>query len=324
MSVAEYSTPLSYIGLATASYLTYKFTKQTTTFLTPSTLQTNYNPNQKTSANWALVTGASDGIGFGFSQELCARGFNVILHGRNAAKLEKRQRELAAEFPDAKTESLVLDVSSLKKENVNAIADQVRFILEKNGGGMLTVLVNNIGGEMKASSTLSELTYEDVDATIALNAGFMTQISRVLVPVLEANGVPGLILNVSSAAAFGLPYITVYSGSKGFVESFTGALSAEMKAEGKMIEVMALKSAEVQSGGYDIPTSLFVPTARMLASAGLNRVGCGREIVWAYFWHWVQGISMDVLPRWVLMKFSVAKLKGIREWMLEKEKRKNA
>ncbi|OQD81652.1 hypothetical protein PENANT_c026G06449 [Penicillium antarcticum] len=322
MSIAEYTPPLSYFGLASASYLTCKFTKQATTFLLPSTLKSRYNPNKK--ANWALVTGATDGIGFGFCQELCARGFNVILHGRNAAKLTNRQGELAAEFPDTKTGSLLLDVESLKKDDVDGIADQVRLILEEGGGGMLTVLVNNIGGETKAASMLSELTYEDVDATVALNAVFMTQISRVLIPVLEGNGVPGLILNVSSAAAFGLPYITVYSGSKGYVESFTGALSAEMKAEGKELEVMALKAAEVQSGGYDVPTGLFVPKARTLASAGLNRVGCGRDIVWAYFWHWVQGISMDILPRWVLMKFSAMKLKGIREWMTEKEKRKNA
>jgi short-subunit dehydrogenase len=322
MSFSEYSTPLSYIGLATVGYITYKFTSQATTFLLPSTLKSRYNPNLK--ANWAIVTGATDGIGFGFCQELCARGFNVILHGRNAAKLEKRQRELAAEFPDAKTGSLVLDVQALKKDDVDGIADQVRLIIEKGGGGMLTVLVNNIGGETKAAAMLSELTYEDVDATFCLNAVFMTQLSRVLMPVLGGNGVPGLVLNVSSVAAIGLPYITVYSGAKGYVESFTGALSAEMKAEGKNIEVMALKSAEVQSGGYDIPTSLFVPTARTLASAGLNRVGCGREIVWAYFWHWVQGISMDVLPRWVLMKFSATKLKAIREWMMEKERRKKA
>ncbi|KAJ5753435.1 uncharacterized protein N7511_007588 [Penicillium nucicola] len=321
MFISEYATPLSYVGLASASYLTYKFTRQATTFLLPSTLKSRYNSNQQ--ANWALVTGATDGIGFGFCQELCARGFNVILHGRNADKLKKRQGELAAEFPNAKTGSLILDVESLNQNDVDGIPDQVRLVLEEEGGGMLTVLVNNIGGETKAASMLSELTYKDVDTTIALNAGFMTQISCVLMPILDGNGVPGLILNVSSAAAFGLPYITVYSGSKGYVESFTGALSAEMKAEGKEIEVMALKSAEVQSGGYDVPTSLFVPKARALASAGLNRVGCGREIVWAYFWHWVQGISMDILPRWVLMKFSAMKLKEIRDWMQEKEKRKN-
>lgn len=76
--------PFSYLGLAAATYLTWKFTQQAKVYLLPSTLNKRYNASGN---NWALVTGATNGIGFGFCEELCERGFNVILHGRNKALL---------------------------------------------------------------------------------------------------------------------------------------------------------------------------------------------------------------------------------------------
>ena len=93
--LGTYTKPLAYLGLLTLGKTAFFLTRQATTYLLPSTLQ-HYN---STKANWALVTGATDGIGFGFGQELCARGFNVILHGRNAEKLDRRRRELQTLFP---------------------------------------------------------------------------------------------------------------------------------------------------------------------------------------------------------------------------------
>src|ERR1700753_2924849 len=51
---------------------------------------------------WALVTGASDGIGLGIAQELCARDVNVVLHGRDPTKLARVAKELTAMFPKRK------------------------------------------------------------------------------------------------------------------------------------------------------------------------------------------------------------------------------
>ena len=50
-------------------------------------------------ASWALVTGASDGIGRALSSEVAARGFNVLIHGRNESKLSNVREELAAVYP---------------------------------------------------------------------------------------------------------------------------------------------------------------------------------------------------------------------------------
>ncbi|KAJ5530408.1 hypothetical protein N7527_003801 [Penicillium freii] len=308
--LGTYTKPLAYLGLLTLGKNAFFLTRQATTYLLPSTLQ-HYN---STKTNWALVTGATDGIGFGFGQELCARGFNVILHGRNAEKLDRRRRELQTLFPEVCVAVLVRDAQNLTAD-IDDVDAEVRDIIRRcnstAGSGTLTVLINNVGGETRPSTLLKEYTFEDVQATVSRNATFAIQITRVLAAQLEENA-PGLVMNVSSLAAFGLPYVSIYSSTKGFVESFTKSLRAEFAAEGKKVEVMGLRVAEVRTPGYDVKSNLFIPEARVLAAAGLDRVGCGQEIVWAYFWHWLQGLSFEYLPRWLLMKISAMKLKAIR------------
>lgn len=65
--------------------------------------------------------------------------------------------------------------------------------------------------------------------------------------------------------------------------------------------------------GYDQPASMLIPTARVMAKAGLDRVGCGKTIVGGYFWHWVQGLSFIILPHFMLMKISVKKMRALKE-----------
>lgn len=306
--VMNWVNPLAYLGLGTLVFITLAFARQATVYLLPSTLH-RYN---RSKSNWALVTGATDGIGYGFCQELCARGFNVILHGRNREKLETRVRELNASFPGAKTGFVVFDVVA-SYEGIDTLAGEVGEIV-RSTGGELTVLVNNVGGETRPYTPIDGLGWNDVDATLAKNASFMTQITRVLLPVLAA-GCGGVVLNVSSISSFGLPYLTVYSGTKGYVDSFTRALEAECAVEKPGVQVMGLRVAQVKTAGikFDVQESLFVASARTMAKAGLDRVGCGKTIVWGYFWHWLQGLLFSVLPRSVVMRITTAKLMALKK-----------
>jgi hypothetical protein len=180
------------------------------------------------------------------------------------------------------------------------------------GSGRLTVLVNNVGGETRPYMTLGEYTFEEVQATVDKNAVFMAQLTRVLLPVLS-RAERSLVLNVSSLSAFGLPYISIYSGTKGFVDSFTRALQAECAAEKNGVEVMGLKVGQVSTPGYPHGPNLFIPTARVMAKAGLDRVGSGKTIVWGYFWHWLQGLSFILLPRSMLMKVTAQKMMALKK-----------
>lgn len=315
MELGSWTNPLAAVGLATAAYISFKLTSSASVFLLPATLNKTHNRSGK---NWALVTGATDGIGFGFCEELCARGFNVILHGRSRDKLERRQRELQAEFPSRKIGTVVLDVCAMTA-NMNGFRAEIEAVLNAHGGD-LTVLVNNVGGETSPYTCLDGLSFDEARQTIERNAAATLQITRELLPLLVA-GDRGVVLNISSISAYGMPYIPVYSSTKGFIDTFTKALEAECKAEKRNVDILGLRVAEVNSPGHPVPPNLFRPAPRVLASAALNRVGCGRVIVFAYFPHWLQGLSFDVLPRSLLMKITAAKMQALQKETAEVNKK---
>ena len=83
---------------------------------------------------WALITGASDGIGFGLAEELCLRGFNVILHSRNRDKLELKKRELEAQFPKSQIAIAVGDAGEGFDAGVTfeeAIPERFEFLAKR-------------------------------------------------------------------------------------------------------------------------------------------------------------------------------------------------
>lgn len=99
----------------------------------------NNQPQDDSEASWALVTGASDGIGRALSSELGSRGFNVIVHGRNESKLVKVVTELQKEHPGRMFRYVVADAAHFTTADIERIVAVVADI-------KLTVLINNVGG----------------------------------------------------------------------------------------------------------------------------------------------------------------------------------
>lgn len=299
---------LASVGFIALTLGFFAFLRQATVYLLPCKLQ-RYNRAGK-DKNWALVTGATDGIGFGFCQELCARGFNVLLMGRNEDKLHRRAAELRQQFPMSRVDTIVMDAVPVNSE-IDKLANGLP--------GQLTVLVNNVGGESMPYLTLGEYTFEELQTTIDKNAVFMAQLTRVLLPVLS-RAERSLVLNISSMSAWGCPYVSTYAAAKGFVDTFTRALQGECAAEKNGVDVMGLKVGQTSTPGYNHPPSMFIPTARVMAKAGLDRVGCGKTIVCGYFLHWLQGLSFTVLPRALLMKVLARKMMALKKDKQEKAK----
>lgn len=158
------------------------------------------------SNSWACVTGASDGIGLAFAQELLAAGFNVLLHGRNATKLGKIRSQLSQEFPEREVDLVVADASKYD-DSYSTVVAKISSL-----PGKLTVLVNNVGGIHTYPQYVShaEIEHDAIDICINVNLRFATHLIRDLLPVLRANG-PSLLANVGSVGGLiGVPYLTTY------------------------------------------------------------------------------------------------------------------
>ncbi|KAI1916874.1 hypothetical protein LOZ12_003159 [Ophidiomyces ophidiicola] len=284
---------LGYVGAATAFCILVKLASILYPLLLPSRLSKYIRKDKDT---YALVTGATDGIGLGFARELCRQGFGVILHGRNSQKLQHVQDTLKNEFPDAKIRQFVCDAAVLAPPKV--FDDFARELDNLN----LTVLINNVGGQGGGEGgpyqSYDHYTNDDIDRVINVNARFMTQLTRVLLPILDRCG-PSLILNMSSFAAGGIPYVAVYSATKGYVKTFSTALGMEMKMQKKKIDVVALNVAEVQSGSHQVQTNFFIPTGYNFARAALKNVGYGNGTVEGCWSHAIQGIFVGMIPEWM-------------------------
>lgn len=91
---------------------------------------------------WALVTGASDGLGKQYCMELAKSGFNIILMARNAEKLDAVAKEISDAF-GVETKVIVFDFSELASQES---AEALKVLLENQLANIdLSVLVNNVG-----------------------------------------------------------------------------------------------------------------------------------------------------------------------------------
>ena len=133
-----------------------------------------------------LLTGATDGIGLEAARMLVAEGHDVLLHGRNPAKLADVEKELSALRGGGQVESYVADLSRLA--DVGALA---KAVTEKHS--RLDVLINN-AGVYKAPDVV---TPDGLDVRFAVNTIAPYLLTQRLLPLL---GKSGRVINLSSAA----------------------------------------------------------------------------------------------------------------------------
>ena len=257
------------LGYATIASLAYSVLSNVWIyFLLPSSLPKYLHARP---ASWALVTGASDGIGRAVAGELLRRGFNVFLHGRNEKKLSDLRARLLETHPDRKIEPVVVDASQ-PDIDFTAILTQIKAV-----DGKLTVLVNNVGGMATYPQylPLDQTPPKDIDICMAINTHFPTRLIATLLPELKGNK-PSLILNCgSNAGEFGVPYLSTYSGTKAHMHVLSMALNTELKAQGVQgVEVMGVVIGNTATAGNKTHMEGGTITAEECAKGMLDRVGC--------------------------------------------------
>jgi short-subunit dehydrogenase len=172
-----------------------------------------------TQPSYALVTGASRGLGKYFARALAARGQNLVLVARNSERLATLATELEKAH-GIRAETLALD---LAKTGAGAqLAEQL-----KDRGLKIDLLVNNAGfgdqGEFHRLPLARQL------EAINLQNATVVELTYNLLPALIEQGRGGIV-NVSSMAGFQpVPYATIYSATKSFLTTFSLALEAEMR-----------------------------------------------------------------------------------------------
>jgi short-subunit dehydrogenase len=167
---------------------------------------------------YALITGASKGIGKSIAFELAKHNFNILLTARSAELLQQTAKEISEAYP-VKINFLPLDLSE-----INAPEKLYNWCKENNFD--VGVLINNAGFGL--SGVLQNFPLEKNTDLIQLNIVVPTQLCQLFIPLLQQQE-KSFIMNIASTAAYqSVPYLNVYAASKAYIKSFSRGLSHEL------------------------------------------------------------------------------------------------
>lgn len=178
---------------------------------------------------WALVTGASAGIGEQFARHLAAAGINLILAARRLDRLQALRDELTAEH-GIEVEILSADLSA---------PDAADRVVEAVGNRDLGLIVSNAGNSLPKGSEFSDDSRASVEAIFNLNTRLPMLLLHSLLPRLKARGCGGIILVGSVEGEIPMPYSSSYPATKAFLHSLGQCLHGELKPAGVDVLVLA-------------------------------------------------------------------------------------
>jgi short-subunit dehydrogenase len=175
---------------------------------------------------WAVVTGASSGLGREFALALAERGYPVLAVARRGERLRALADEVEA--GGGRLQPLVADLST---------PAGVAALLARAAALEIELLVNNAG--VASYGPFASASAERERGLVRLNVEAIVALTRGLMPQLLDRGQGGII-NVASQMAFQpMPYFASYAASKAFVLSFSEALAEELRGTGVRVTAIA-------------------------------------------------------------------------------------
>jgi len=185
-------------------------------------------PTDNNQKKYALITGATSGIGLELAKVFAENGYNLVIVARTQEDLDRIASELEQQYRIQVTK---ISKDLFDPENAFAVYDEVR-----SKGIEIDVLVNDAGqgeyGEFVETDIHREL------AIIQLNISSLVVLTKQFLKDMIARG-EGKILNLSSIASkMPGPFQSVYHGTKAFVQSFTEAVRDENKDKGVVVTAL--------------------------------------------------------------------------------------
>jgi len=263
---------------------------------------------------WAVVTGATDGIGKAYATALAKKGMSVLLISRTESKLKAVKEEIDSKgYPGVEVEYVVCDYSSFDSKAKAKVTKSMENL-------DIGVLINNVGLSYRYPRFFHEITDDEVTDIIEMNVNSTTWMTRYVIDGMVQRK-RGAIVNISSGSAmYTMPLLAEYSAAKSYIEKFTLALNAEYGAKGINVQCqipfyVATKLAKMRK-------SFTVPTPDAYVKMGLKFVGQAEAVVSPYWVHGIMGCLLDHLPTLVVSKVMMSLHSAIRKKGLKKDAQK--
>jgi len=256
---------------------------------------------------WALVSGSSVGLGEEFAYGLAKRGLNIILIARSKDKLEIIAERIRTQF---KRETRVISVDLTDSNVYEQIESKTRDL-------NITILVNNVGGPgySEPFPTYLQTSLKEEEKTHNMNAIPVMRLTRLFLPkMLERK--KGRIINVGSLASRHPYFNAIYASDKSKINTFTEALSVEYKNSG--VEFFVPNVGQLNGGELKGEPTILKPNPDIVAENSLNLFGI-RPIMTVYFIHALEEIPTIILPEALVLFFTMAVFKQVKQEMLTKK-----
>jgi hypothetical protein len=241
---------------------------------------------------WALVTGASSGIGAALARELAGRGAKLILTARRVERMEALAAELRAKGTEVRVVPADLNDPAAPGE---------LFAATQAAGIEVDVLVNNAG--LGQYSAFHQSPVEQELQQVRVNCEAVVRLSRLFVPGMVERR-RGWVLVLASTASFQpVPYLTTYAATKVFDRFFAEGLAAEVARFG--VKVTALCPGPTESEFFDVAkASVFkvrgVQPAEVVARKAIDALARGQRTILPSFSGWLSALMVRFFPvRWI-------------------------
>lgn len=245
----------------------------------------------KSEGTYALITGASRGLGKEIAFELAKRNYNLLLVSLEDEGLENLCKEL----------SFVFGIKAFKFEENLAKFNAVYSIARWAGKYNVNILVNNAG--VGGTIAFEDATPEYLENIIQINIRVATILTRLMLPQLKA-GVQAYILNVGSLASFSpIPYKTVYPASKAYIHHFSKSLAEELKNSNVLVSVVhpgpmktnpeVIKRIESQG----VIAQLNLLTAHKMAEIAIRKMFNRNSFIIPGFFNQFGRLLMEIVPK---------------------------
>ncbi|KAF8435360.1 hypothetical protein L210DRAFT_3484367 [Boletus edulis BED1] len=264
---------MSYLVLCVGAFTVGRFLLKTLLVLAQTFVLPGKNLKMfgATEGAWAVITGASDGIGKEFALQLAAAGFNILLVARNEVALTAVAAEIGTNTA-SKVEARIQLVDFAKHDPapLNALRSVV-------GDLNVGVLVNNVGKAHR--SYFVEMVEQEIEDIVAINIGATLSVTHAVLPGMIQRK-RGLILNVGSfAGQVPTPILSIYSSTKAFLTTFTSVLAEEVRSHNIMVQNLNTYFVATKMPGIT-KSSMLVPTAATYVHSVLSKIGlsCGAAL----------------------------------------------
>jgi len=253
------------------------------------------------SGKWALITGASAGIGVAFAQELAHGGTNLVLTARRKDRLEDLARGLAENYK-IRAEVIAGDLA-----DSNAPENILSFTKEK--GIEIELLINNAGfGQYGEFHSIEKQRLLDM---VQVNCSAVVNLTHLFLPQMIQRKRGDVLILASTASFQAVPYISTYAATKAFDLLFAEGLAEEMKPYG--IRVCALCPGSTESEFAAVAGQekfkRYAETAEKVAHTGLKALAAGKSYVISGLGNYLGAHGERLVPRHFVTKIAAGMFK---------------